>query len=244
MFLSFSFDSLLYRWIRDVLTGLLARSVQELWLIKGLPATIVDGAGVKGLVLGLAKRQKLYCSIHFLGKESTWVCTAKLVMFYLYRKCVSLVHVLTHQWWNECFAFCFVACVWTIDRLREIFTVWRMWKLFVQTNDKFLTKCLTKQINPRVKVLLLSRCVLNAAVANTYILYKERRLQNTAPWNGDCLRRNWQLIWSCLWRKSVLTTQCFLPQYGLPSTAHFLNWHKQYRRKCINHWRQENAVTI
>jgi len=42
MFLSFSFDSLLSPASRDVFTGSLARSVQELWLIKGLPA----GAGV------------------------------------------------------------------------------------------------------------------------------------------------------------------------------------------------------
>jgi len=32
---------------RDVFTGFLAQSVQKLWLIKGLPATIVAGAGVK-----------------------------------------------------------------------------------------------------------------------------------------------------------------------------------------------------
>jgi len=32
---------------RDVFTGFLARSVQELWLIKGLPATLVAGAGRK-----------------------------------------------------------------------------------------------------------------------------------------------------------------------------------------------------
>jgi len=36
-------------WIEDVFTGFLARSVQELWLIKGLPATIVARAGVKGV---------------------------------------------------------------------------------------------------------------------------------------------------------------------------------------------------
>jgi len=46
MFWSFSFDSLLSRASRDVFTGSLARSVQELWLIKGLPATVVAGAGV------------------------------------------------------------------------------------------------------------------------------------------------------------------------------------------------------
>jgi len=31
-----------------------------------------------------------------------------------------------------------------------------MWELFVQANDKFLKKCLRREINPRVKVLLLS----------------------------------------------------------------------------------------
>jgi len=37
MFLSFSFDSLLSRGSRDIFAGFLARSVLELWLIKGLP---------------------------------------------------------------------------------------------------------------------------------------------------------------------------------------------------------------
>jgi len=32
-----------------VFTGFLAQSVQELWLIIGLPATIVAGTGIKGL---------------------------------------------------------------------------------------------------------------------------------------------------------------------------------------------------
>jgi len=35
---------------RDVFTGSLTRSVQELWLIKRLPATVVTCAGVKGQV--------------------------------------------------------------------------------------------------------------------------------------------------------------------------------------------------
>jgi len=48
MFLSFSFDSLLFRRSRDVFTSSLARSVLELWLIKGLPAPTVAGAGGKG----------------------------------------------------------------------------------------------------------------------------------------------------------------------------------------------------
>jgi len=39
MFVSFSIDSLLYRGYRDVFTGFLDGSVQELWLIKCLPAT-------------------------------------------------------------------------------------------------------------------------------------------------------------------------------------------------------------
>ena len=37
-------------------------------------------------------------------------------MFYLYRKCVSLVHVLIEQGWVKGFVFCAVACVSTIDR--------------------------------------------------------------------------------------------------------------------------------
>jgi len=36
---------------RDVFTGFPARSVQELWLIKGLSATIVAGTGIKGMCL-------------------------------------------------------------------------------------------------------------------------------------------------------------------------------------------------
>jgi len=48
MFLSFSFHSLLFRGSRDVFTGFLIRSIHELWLIKGVPATIVAAAGVKG----------------------------------------------------------------------------------------------------------------------------------------------------------------------------------------------------
>jgi len=47
-FLSFSFDSLLSRGSRDVFTGFLARSVQELGLIIGLPPA---GAGFKGNTL-------------------------------------------------------------------------------------------------------------------------------------------------------------------------------------------------
>jgi len=46
VFLSLSFNSLLSRGSRDVFTGSLSRSVQELWLIKGLPATTVTGAGI------------------------------------------------------------------------------------------------------------------------------------------------------------------------------------------------------
>jgi len=48
MFLSLSFDFLLSRGSTDVFTGFLARSVQELWLVIDLWATIVAGAGVKG----------------------------------------------------------------------------------------------------------------------------------------------------------------------------------------------------
>jgi len=48
MFLSFSFDFLLSRGSRYVFTGSLARSVQEVWLIKSLLATAVAGSGVKG----------------------------------------------------------------------------------------------------------------------------------------------------------------------------------------------------
>jgi len=47
MFLSFSIDSLLSFVSRDVFTCFLARSVQELWLIKGLPATIVASTNIK-----------------------------------------------------------------------------------------------------------------------------------------------------------------------------------------------------
>jgi len=50
MFLSFAFCSLLSCGSRNVFTGPLARYVQELGLIKGLPATIVAGAGVKGFI--------------------------------------------------------------------------------------------------------------------------------------------------------------------------------------------------
>jgi len=50
--LSFLFDSLLSRGSRDVFTGSLSLSVQELWLIKGLPATTVAGAGVKRALSG------------------------------------------------------------------------------------------------------------------------------------------------------------------------------------------------
>ena len=48
MLLLFSMDSMLSSGSRDVFTGVLAQSVQELWLIKGLPITFVAGAGVKG----------------------------------------------------------------------------------------------------------------------------------------------------------------------------------------------------
>jgi len=51
MFLSFSFESLLSRVSRDGFTGFLTRSLQELWLIKGLPATGVAGAGAKGPII-------------------------------------------------------------------------------------------------------------------------------------------------------------------------------------------------
>jgi len=50
MLLSLSFDSLLSRGSRDVFIGSLARSIQELWLIRGLPATLVTSAGVKEVV--------------------------------------------------------------------------------------------------------------------------------------------------------------------------------------------------
>jgi len=46
MLLSFSFDSLLSRGYKDDFTSFLAKSVQELWLFKNLPATMVAGAGV------------------------------------------------------------------------------------------------------------------------------------------------------------------------------------------------------
>jgi len=42
IFLSFSFDFLLYRASNDVFTGFPTRSVQELWLIKGLPVGLPD----------------------------------------------------------------------------------------------------------------------------------------------------------------------------------------------------------
>jgi len=48
MFLSLSFDVLLSCRSRDVFNGFLARSVQELQLIKFLPATTLVSAGVKG----------------------------------------------------------------------------------------------------------------------------------------------------------------------------------------------------
>jgi len=49
---------------RDVFTGFLARSVQELWLIKCLPATIVAGAGVRG--------SNFYCPL--LDSKSPLIC--------------------------------------------------------------------------------------------------------------------------------------------------------------------------
>jgi len=62
MFLPFSFDSLLPRGSRDVFTDFLARSVQELWLIKCLPTTAVAGAGIKGLSIF----HKVICSRNVL----------------------------------------------------------------------------------------------------------------------------------------------------------------------------------
>jgi len=144
-------------------------------------------------------------------------------MFYLYRKCVSLVHVLIEQGWVKGFVFCAVACVSTIDRTgyfekKVTFRAWASegffpwggtrgfkknflgggkkfwnfilltrnydnnlfsWKFHnpggglgppvslptpmclefvgnVQTNEKFLTKCLAREVVLQVKVLLLS----------------------------------------------------------------------------------------
>jgi len=47
MFRSLTFDSLLSCESRDVFTGFLAPSVQELWLFKSLPATIAASAREK-----------------------------------------------------------------------------------------------------------------------------------------------------------------------------------------------------
>jgi len=57
--------------------------------------------------------------------------------------------------------FCFLLPCLRLDNrqrraLREKIMVWRMWEPCVQTNKKFLLKCLTREINPWVKVLLLS----------------------------------------------------------------------------------------
>jgi len=49
--LSSSLDSLLSPASRDVFTASLAQSVQELWLIITSPATVVAGAGLKGIVM-------------------------------------------------------------------------------------------------------------------------------------------------------------------------------------------------
>jgi len=58
--MSLSFDSLLSPESRDVLTDFLARSVKELWLIKGLPATVMASAGFKGeLVTVLLRNRKI-----------------------------------------------------------------------------------------------------------------------------------------------------------------------------------------
>ena len=59
MSLSFSFDFLLSRASRDVLSDSLARSIQALWTIKSLPVTAVAGAFVKAFhVLLITKVKK------------------------------------------------------------------------------------------------------------------------------------------------------------------------------------------
>jgi len=69
MFLSFSFDSLLSRGSRDVFTGFLTRSVQELWLIKGSAASGIASPKIWGDKTFDFRRINLFCVEKRLSKN-------------------------------------------------------------------------------------------------------------------------------------------------------------------------------